>query len=35
VHLILNILTIANMVVTLMPIIFIDVYALIKYKWGD
>ena len=34
-HNMLNILTIVNIVITLAPIIFVDIYGLIKYKWGD
>lgn len=33
-HNILNCLTIANIVLTLLPIIFVDIYGLVKYKWG-
>ena len=30
-----NVLTILNMVLSLLPMVFIDIYGLIKYKWGD
>ena len=30
-----NILTIVNMVLTLLPIVIVDIYALATYKWGD
>lgn len=32
---ILNILTIVNMVLTLIPIVFVDIYGLIYHKWGN
>ena len=35
IHNALNCLTILNMVLSLAPIIFVDIYGLIKYKWGD
>lgn len=30
-----NILSILNMILTLLPIVLVDVYGLIKYRWGD
>jgi hypothetical protein len=32
---ILNILTIANIVLTLLPIVFVDIYGLVMNKWGN
>lgn len=34
-HTILNILTIIHIVLCLLPVIFVDVYGLLKYKWGS
>lgn len=34
-HTLLNILSIINIIFTLLPIIFIDIYGLIKYGWGS
>jgi len=34
-HTAFNVLTILNIVLSLLPIIFIDIYGLIKYKWGN
>lgn len=31
----LNVLTIANIILTLTPIIFVDIYGLIYYRWGS
>lgn len=33
-HCILNCLTIMNIVLTLLPIIFVDIYGLVRYHWG-
>ena len=35
VHMILTALTIFNLILTLAPIVFVDIYALLKYSWGD
>lgn len=34
VHYTFNFLTILNIIFTLLPIIFVDIYGLIKYDWG-
>jgi energy-coupling factor transporter transmembrane protein EcfT len=34
-HTLLNILSIIFIVLVLLPIIFIDIYGLLKYKWGS
>ena len=34
IHLIFNVLTIINIVMSLLPVIFVDVYGIIQYKWG-
>jgi hypothetical protein len=34
-HTALNILTIINIILSLLPMIFIDIYGLIKYSWGN
>lgn len=34
-HTLINILSIINIIFSLLPIIFIDIYGLIKYGWGS